>query len=244
MAKHSKKSPGTALITGGSQRIGQAIALALAHKGYKIALHYNGSREAAQQLAEKIRKTQAACDIFPADLSDQNDTLSLIASVHKRFPDLNLLINNASIFKASKLSTQDLAQLEEHWTINLKAPYILICEFARVCKTGGIINMLDTHIIKNKTEHLAYLLSKKSLADLTQMAALSLAPQIRVNGIAPGAILPPANKSSSYLDRLAQKVPLKRKGDPSYITRSIEFLLDNDYMTGQILWNDGGEHLL
>lgn len=244
MAKHSPKSPGTALITGGSKRIGQAIALSLADLGYNIALHYNGSKDAAQQLVRFIRKKKGTCETFAADLSDRNDTLSLIETVHKRFPDLNLLINNASIFKESQLSTSSLAHLEEHWTVNLKAPYILICEFARNCHKGNIINILDTHIVQNRTTHLAYLLSKKSLADLTKMAAVSLAPKIRVNGIAPGNILPPAHKSNSYLDRLAKNIPLQRKGDLSHIARSVRFLLDNDYVTGQILYNDGGEHLI
>lgn len=232
------------MITGGSKRIGKAIALMLSELGFNIALHYNDSLETAELLARNIRKKGRGCETFAADLSNRDDALTLIETVRKRFPDLNLLINNASIFQESQLKRSDLAKLEEHWAINLKAPFILICEFARICKKGNIINILDTHIVQNKSSHLAYLLSKKSLADLTKLAAVSLAPKIRVNGIAPGIILPPANKSNEYLNRLAKGIPLKRKGELSHIAISVKFLLDNDYLTGQILFNDGGEHLI
>ena len=243
MAKHRNNSLGTVLITGSSKRIGQAIALSLAEWGYNIALHFNESLDAAEDLAAIIRKKKGICETFAADLSDRDDALSLIETVQKRFPDLNVLINNASIFKPSKLTTADLSRLDEHWAVNFKAPYILICEFARVCQKGKIINILDTHIVQNKTAHMAYLLSKKSLADLTKLAAVSLAPHIRVNGIAPGIILPPNQQSYNYLLQLANKIPLQKRGDVAHITRSVRFLLENDYLTGQILFNDGGEHL-
>ena len=244
MAKRHIKSPGTALVTGGSKRIGQAITLSLAEAGYNIALHYNESIDAAEALAKTVRKCRVLCETFAANLSDRDDTLSLIGAIRKRFPGLNVLINNASIFRHSKLSSADLHHLDEHWTVNLKPPYILTCEFARLCRKGNIINILDTHIIQNKSSYFAYLLSKKSLADLTKMAAVHLAPAIRVNGISPGVILPPVNKTNRHIIELIKKIPLQKRGDVSHIARSIRFLLDNDYMTGQILFNDGGEHLL
>ena len=125
-----------------------------------------------------------------------------------------------------------------------KAPFILSSEFYRICKKGQIINFLDTNIVKNKTSHVAYLLTKKNLADLTKLAAIEFAPDIRVNGIAPGLILPPKKETTEYLDRMAKNIPLKRRGGESYITRSIKFLLENDFLTGQFLFNDGGEHLV
>ena len=128
--------------------------------------------------------------------------------------------------------------------VHVKAPYILTQEFARLCKAGSIINILDTHITENRTAHFDYLLSKKTLAAFTQQAAVSLAPKIRVNAIAPGLILPPVAEKADYLNRLAKKIPLKRKGNIENITHAVQFLAKNNYITGQVLFIDGGEHLI
>ena len=166
-----------------------------------------------------------------------------MTEVVKRFSGLNLLVNSASIFEKSKFAVKDLKLFNSHFAINLKAPFILSCEFFRFCKKGQIINLLDTKIVKNKTSHVAYLLTKKSLADMTKLAAVEFAPDIRVNGIAPGLILPAKGDAVESLERMARNIPLKRKGDLSGITQSIKFLIENDYLTGQIIFNDGGEHL-
>ncbi len=244
MANARKKILGTALVTGGSKRIGEAICLSLSALGFKVAIHYRDSQKSARRLAHSILKNGGQAETFPADLSREEDCLSLIRTVQQRFPDLNVLINNASIFKESRLESADLPLLDEQWQVNFKAPYILTCEFSRLCREGNIINILDTHIVQKHTSHFAYLLSKKLLAEFTQMAALALAPDIRVNGIAPGLILSPWNKPERYLQALAKKIPLQRKGHVAHITHSVRFLLENDYLTGQIIFNDGGEHLL
>jgi len=235
---------GATLITGGAKRIGKAICLDLAESGYQIALHYNHSKSEAKNLAELIQKKGVQCETFACDLADERQTLQLIERVHQQFPNLNLLINNASVFQKSNLRTTEMAIFNQDIAINLKAPYILMRDFAKICRKGDIINILDTNIIKNKTAHLSYLLAKKTLGELTKLSAVELAPQIRVNGIAPGLILPPVEKRDTYLTRLTQKIPLKKKGHPHQITQSIRFLLDNSYITGQIIYVDGGEHLI
>lgn len=116
-------------------------------------------------------------------------------------------------------------------------------EFAKVCKKGHVINMIDTNIVKNKTQHLTYLLSKKALLELTKLSAIELAPRIRVNGIAPGLILAPTGKGEGHLLARAKNVPLKKQGSPENIVQSVQFLIENTYLTGQIIFNDGGEHL-
>lgn len=239
-------SPGTALVTGGAKRLGKAISLFLADQGYTIGLHYNGSRHEAQETAKKIERKGGQCFLVQADLDSQKQTLPIIRNVAKQHRDFNLLINNASIFEPSDLRSGSLDLLDRHWRVNCKAPYILSREFANICRRPGgqIINILDTHITQNTTQHFSYLLSKKSLASLTQMCAVELAPAIRVNAIAPGPILPPEGKSAAHLERLAQRVPLRRKGELSEITSCVKFLLENTYITGQIIYNDGGEHLL
>lgn len=231
------------LITGAAKRIGQVMALHLAATGYDIALHYHHSETDAARLADTIRRQGHQCELFRCNLADQSQVKQLISRVLRKFPTLEVLINNASIFEKSNLKTGDIETFNRHFDINFKAPYILISEYTRRCHNGHIINILDTNIAKNKITHTAYLLSKKSLHDLTLLAAVELAPHIRVNAIAPGLILPPAKAPKEYLDRLAKFVPLKRKGDPTAVTQALQFLLEHDYLNGQILYVDGGEHL-
>ena len=157
---------------------------------------------------------------------------------------MSVLVNNASIFETSTVAGFSGSSFDRHMNINLKAPMILTREFAAACRRGHVINILDTHITSNKTDHATYLLSKKGLAELTKMAAVEFSPRVRVNAVAPGLILPPAGKSTKHLERLAKDVPLKRKGSLGNITRTVEFLINNDYVNGQIIFNDGGEHLL
>ena len=241
--KTSKRRP-AALVTGASQRIGKSIALALAAKGYDIALHYNHSKAKALQTAKEIQKHKVQCELFQANLSDATHVTQLIPQVTKTFPKLTVLVNNASIFEKDQLHTGNINDLDKHMTTNFQAPYQLSIDFAKKCKKGHIINILDTHIVQNTTHHLTYLLSKKALAELTQIAAIELAPHIRVNGIAPGLILPPPGEKRAYLDRLAKRIPLKKKGNVNDVTKTVAFLMENPYITGQIIFVDGGEHLV
>lgn len=231
------------LITGGAQRIGRAIALHLARAGYSIALHYNRSRTNAQDLANEIRNLQVGCHIFKAELANSNAVTSLITQVIKKFPDLRYLINNASIFEKSTLRNCDIKDFDRELAINLRAPFILSSQFASHIREGAIINILDTNVSKNRTAHVSYLLAKKSLSELTRIAAIEFAPDIRVNAVAPGLILPPNSKGKDYLDRLAKNIPLKRKGEPADIAKAVHFLFENTYITGQTIFVDGGEHL-
>ncbi len=244
MASRKTNSKGTALVTGGAQRIGRALCLALASWGYKIAINYNSSKKEAETLSQEIQKQNGTCKIFPCNLSNESETANLIKNVHQSFPDLSLLINSASVFEHSSLRQLNLDDYHKNISLHVTAPLILCRDFANLAKKGQIINILDTHITQNKTPHFLYLLSKKCLYELTKMAAVELAPDIRVNGIAPGLILPPKGKENAYLDRLAQKIPLQRKGEPANIVQAVEFLLNNPYVTGQVIFVDGGEHLL
>jgi NAD(P)-dependent dehydrogenase (short-subunit alcohol dehydrogenase family) len=240
----AKKKHGSALITGAGQRIGRAIALKLASHGYSIAIHYNRSKREALTLASDIKKLGVDAAIFGCDLTDSDDTQDLMEQVFKKFPSLNILINNASAFEKSDLKNYDLESFYRNLEIHLQAPYILTAELARRKSSGHIINILDAHIVQHKTPHFDYLLSKKALAEFTKMAAVSLAPKIRVNGIAPGPILSPVGGGNLGKKILANRIPLKRQGSIENITQTIEFLLHNSYITGEIIFVDGGEHLL
>ncbi|MCD6460170.1 SDR family oxidoreductase [bacterium] len=234
---------GAVLITGAAKRIGKFLAISLAEKGYDIAVHYNQSENEAVLLSGEIRKLGVKCDIFQADLSYPKKSSNLIANVFKKFPNLNVLINNASIFKACPLMDTSYDFLKQNFDINFFSPLLLSRYFAEICSNGRIINMLDTNIKKNKTNYFSYLLSKKTLADFTKLSAVELAPNIRVNGIAPGFILPAKNESEHLIKCLTEQLPLQKVTGIKDIIEGMTFLLDNNHITGQILYVDSGKHL-
>jgi len=238
------KIKAAALVTGGAKRIGRELALHLAKKGYAIALHYHLSKREAMSTAQAIYKTGARCELFCCDLSEEAQTLKLVGQVFKAFPNLNVLINSASIFIPDQFGALDLALFKTHWNINFKAPYILTCEFARLAQKGQVINFVDANVVKYKTKYADYLMTKKALLEFTRMAAVQWGPGIRVNGISPGMILAPVNNQVDDRSKRALQIPLQRTGSSRHILQSVEFLMENDYLTGQIIANDGGESLI
>jgi len=236
-------SRGAALVTGGGQRIGAAIATALGREGFDIALHYRTSQDAAVAVATKIKRMGRQCDILRCDLNDDDDLATLIERADRLMPGLNLLVNNASVFEQAHLSETDTDCFDMHFSVNLRAPFFLVRDFCRKGRTGHVINMLDTRITKSDGGHMAYTLSKKALFEFTKMAAKELGPAIRVNGISPGLILPPPGKGDDYLRDKSARIPLKRVGDTKNLISAILFLIDNPFITGECLFIDGGEHL-
>ena len=236
----NKKS---ALITGGAKRIGKAVALHLAENNFDIALHYNTSTADAEETANEIKNKGQNCILFQGDLLNTNNVLTLIDKVKESFPSLSLLVNNASIFEKRSFMETDLNFFENYFNVNFKAPFFLSQNFAKTFKKGHIINLLDTNITRDRTKYFVYNLTKKMLYEFTKMAAVELSPDIRVNAIAPNPILPPSNEKKEYLEREQNNIPLKKWGSIQNIIQSINFLLENDYLTGQCIFTDGGEHL-
>ncbi len=234
---------GTALITGGAKRLGKVIALKLAGMGYHIALHCNNSVDEAKTLCSEIQALKIDCEIFQSNLLDEDALMSLIPRVKERFNDLSLLINNASVFQRAKLLETDFDLFNNNFHLNFKAPFFLTKDFAKHCGEGHIINMVDAKVAHNDISYSAYTLSKKALADFTLMAARELAPRIRVNAVGPGYILPPETDKENYPTKRSGIIPLQRKGEPFEVTEAIDFLVQNTYITGQIIYVDGGEHL-
>ncbi len=232
-----------ALVTGGAKRIGFAIAAALAERGYDIALHYHSSRSEAEQAAESIQKKGRACVLYPCDLNRIEDVLALIPAVFERFPGCRLLVNNASIFERAKLMETDPDLFERLFNINFRAPFFLSKIFASRCRSGVITNLCDAKISKEMTSYFMYSLTKKMLYEFTRMAAKELGPEIRVNAVAPGMILPSMDHTEDDLKRMSLKLPLQRKGDESKVVSALLFLMQNEYVTGECIFVDGGEHL-
>ena len=231
----------TALVTGGAVRLGREIALALAQSGYNIALHYGRSVEAAQATKADIEALGVICHMCPQDLADVHALDGFIKTVYEQVENLTVLVNSASAYENSTITNTKIETFDTQFTVNLRAPFFLTKAFARYCGVGNIINILDNKIMFNQFDYAAYLLSKKALAELTRMAAIEFAPDIRVNGIAPGVVMPAVSRSEEYVAWRVSKIPLQKQGNPGNITRAIDFCLKNDFMTGQIIVVDGGE---
>ncbi|TNF44298.1 MAG: SDR family NAD(P)-dependent oxidoreductase [Bacteroidetes bacterium] len=235
----------TALITGASKRLGKAIAVHLAEKGWNIAIHFNSSKKPAEVLVNELtaKYHQQKFQSFKTNLSTIDEVTKLIPNVLKEFGEIHLLVNNASVFDPGYLKVTNPELFDDQINVNLKAPFFLIRDFANLCKKGIIINFVDTRVTSNKSNFAAYSLSKKGLWDLTKMAALEFAPDIRVNAIAPGVTLAPAEKDENYLLNLAQNIPMKKPGGIDPIIKSLDYILENNHLTGQLLFADGGENL-
>src|SRR5699024_2128396 len=210
------------LVTGGADRIGKALALSLAEKGYNIFLHYNSSLDKAKDTQQLIEKTGRHCILKQANFYQQEAVQALIKDCLDDGP-IEILVNSASNFVKSTMETEGTALLEQLFETNFKAPYILTKQFARHCQKGLIVNLLDTKINKHQTQHLDYLLTKKALEAFTQLTAVQLAPHIRVNAIAPGLILPPEGQTEVYLQQMAQHIPLQQTGSLEQVAGAMEF---------------------
>ena len=235
----------TALITGASKRIGKAIAEHLATKGWNIIIHYNQSEKPAEELVSELKKNfhNQNFDKVQTNLNNSVDVLNLIPNIVQRRGAFQLLINNASVFDRGYLKETLPELFDKQFNVNLKVPFFLMRDFAIHCKKGNIINFVDTRITVNKSNYSVYTLSKKGLWEATKMAALEFAPEIRVNAIAPGVTLPPEDKDVEYVQKLAKNIPMKKPGGVEPILRSIDYILENDHLTGQLLYADGGENL-
>lgn len=230
-----------AIVTGGAKRLGAEIAMFLAKKGYDIALHYNHSIDEAKIVQAAIQREGVKCQLFHADLLDNQGLESLIDKIFEWSDTCNILVNNASVFDQATFRQTDQDLFEREFNINFKAPFFLSNAFARKASKGLIVNMLDSRIRSNDISHYAYTLSKKVLYEHTLMAALELAPAFRVNGICPGPILPPSGTDSGSIN--TEGVPLGRHGKISEILKALDYLIDNDFVTGECLFVDGGKKL-
>lgn len=235
----------TALVTGASKRIGKAIAQHLASQGWNVAIHYNTSSAGAEKLRSELKKQfpQNEFAIFQANLMNEEEVQRLIPDVLRQFESLDLLVNNASVFEPSSLKETSLELLRQQMIVNFQAPFLLCRDLAKAVDKSLIINFVDTRITSNRSNYAAYSISKKALWELTKMAALEFAPNVRVNAIAPGVSLPPEDQDEKYLWNLAKGIPMQKPGGLEPILRSMDFILTNDHLTGQLLFADGGENL-
>jgi len=236
-------SANVALVTGAARRIGRAIALALADRGARVIVHYRSSADDARGLVEQIRSTGGAAERLHADLADPDAATGLMDRAGKPFGPVDILVNNASTFPADGLADLTPEGLHANIDVNALSPLILGRAMAARGAPGQIVNLLDCRIVDYDRAHVAYHLSKRMLFALTRMMALEFAPRIRVNAVAPGLIIPPPGQDESFLQRLASTNPLGRHGDPADVADAVLYLVGAGFVTGQVIYVDGGRHM-
>jgi pteridine reductase len=233
----------TAIVTGGAVRLGRAIALGLAAQGADIALHYHSSEPDALRTTQEIRALGRRCLPVAADLCHPDSPGKIVEAADAFFGKADILVNSAAIFERGTLADTTPDLWERTIAIDLRAPVFLCRAFAAQTDSGDIINIADATADRSGKEYLAYALAKSALVTLTRSLAKSLAPGIRVNAVAPGAILPPPGQGEEYLNRLASRIPLGRTGSPDDIVRGVLYLLSAPYVTGEVLHISGGSDL-
>jgi pteridine reductase len=234
-----------ALITGAGVRVGRAIALGLAEQGADIIVHYNASAAEAEDVAASIRSLGRRAVALPADLSDIEQVVALFPRATEALGTVDILVNSASIFQRGTLDSTTVEDWDRHLDINLRAPFFLSQAFRAQLPAGmrgHIVNIADWRAVRPGTQYVAYTLSKSALVTLTLSLALGLAPDIQVNALAPGAILPPP-EDDGYFQRLAERLPLRHTGKPQDVVDAVLYLLRSDFVTGEVLYVTGGEHL-
>ncbi len=245
-----------ALVTGGAVRIGAAITRRLADAGCKVVIHCNQSWDAAEALAQEIRHAGGASFVVGGDLSDAEDCVAIVDEACKLAGGLDILVNNAAVFHKHRFADADRAAILAEFDVNAFAPIDLTRRFVAVCGEGGrlsteapwlrgkVVNMLDRRIAGTEPGSLPYQLSKRMLAEFTRLAAIELAPAFTVNAVAPGPVLGPPGTGKGYLKEAAGDVPLACTCSPEAVAEAVLFLLRQDAVTGQIVFVDGGQHLL
>ncbi len=235
-----------ALVTGAAKRLGRATALALAGAGADVIVHYRNSVKEAKGVCDEIKALGSAAWMIQADLERPGEAEALIEKAFKETAGggvLDILINNAAVFPPGTLADLTLDELNQVMTVNAWAPFALSRSFGARVKSGRIINMLDTRLKGSDPPHAAYHISKHMLALLTRLMAIDLAPGVAVNAVAPGLVLPPAGSDQAYLNNLSKDLPLKKVGSEADVTGAILYLLKSDFVTGQVIYVDGGRHL-
>ena len=238
--------PRVALVTGAARRLGRAIALVLAGAGFDIALHCHGSTQDAEAAAASIRSLGRRVAVLTADLAHEQETLPLLGDAGAVLGPIGVLVNNASIFERDEWDTVTSESWDRHLTVNLRAPFVLMQEFARALPGGAegvVVNMIDQRVWSITPHFVSYTIAKAGLWALTRSMALALAPRIRVNGIGPGPALPSTRQSDAQFARQAASVPLGHGTSSEEIGRAILALLALPAVTGQMLALDGGQHL-
>ena len=233
------------IITGGATRIGAAIAKKLSGSNKEIVIHFNRSKIKAESLRKKLQNYGTKVYLVKGDLSKEKDINKIIKFAKSKLKYFDCLINNASLFENDKLENFKTDSWEKHISTNLRAPALLSKEFSKNIKGGNnnIINLIDQRVFKLTPYFFSYTISKTGLYTLTKTSAISLAPNIRVNGIAPGPTIKNKRQSEKHFKKQYSATPLKKQVDVEEICNAVDFFIKNSSITGQVLAIDSGQSL-
>ena len=233
------------IITGGATRIGAAMSKKLSGPGVEMVIHYNESKANAEKLKKELSKNKTKVYLVKGDLSKETDVKKIVKFAKSKLKYFNCLINNASLFENDKLDNFTSDSWGRHLRTNLRTPALLSKEFAKNVKKGNnnIINIIDQRVFKLTPYFFSYTISKTGLYTLTKTSAMSLAPNIRVNGIAPGPTIKNSRQSDKHFKKQYMATPLKRQVDVEQICNAVDFFIKNRSITGQVLAIDSGQNL-
>jgi pteridine reductase len=235
-----------AIVTGGAVRLGRALSLALAEQGVRVGVHYGSSAGPAEAVVGQIKAMGSDATAIQADLSQTGEARSVVERTAAHLGRVDILVNSAAIFEPGNWDDTTEANWDRHFAINLKSPFFLSQAFAAQVgreRAGHIVNIADWRGARPGPDHVAYTLTKAAVIAMTKSLALALAPNIQVNAIAPGLILPPPGRDQAFLESKAHQVPAQRVGSPNEIAKAMIFLLRSDFVTGDLILVTGGEHL-
>jgi pteridine reductase len=233
------------LVTGGAIRVGRAIVQALATDGATVAVHHHDSTDEARSLVAELRSGGRRAEAFRADLADDVQLVSLVTDVERALGPIQVLVNSAAQFTRAPFLETDAAMLDAEWRLNARAPFLLTRAVARGMmerREGVVVNVLDIGgALVPWRNYSAYCMTKAALNMLTQVLAVELAPHVRVNGVAPGTVLPPESLGAEEREQLRARIPLERFGTPEDVAAAVRFLITgSDFVTGQVIAVDGG----
>lgn len=234
-----------AMVTGSGRRVGRAIAVALGAKGMRVVVHYNGSGDGARETAALIEKAGGQAHVIRGDLRDPATPAQLVDAATKRFGALDVLVNSAAVMVRTPFGEVTAEQWDSMFALNLRAPFLLsqaaAPELGR--KGGAIINIADLAAFESWPAYVPHSITKTGIVQMTRALARVLAPRVRVNAVAPGAVLLPDDWDEASRDHLIATTPLQRLGSAEDVARAVVYLVEADYVTGDTLIVDGGRHV-
>ena len=234
-----------ALVTGGGRRVGRALAEALAERGVAVAVHYNESSSGADEVVRGIEERGGKAFALGADLTDRSAPDQLLAAVTKRLGGLHILVNSAAVMVRTPFGEVDPDAWDSMFALNLRAPFFLSQAAAPLLRKtkGCIVNIGDHMALESWPAYIPHSLTKGAVMHMTRALARELAPEVRVNAIAPGVVLMPEKSDAREAQRLQASTPLNRLGSPGDVAQAMLYLLEADYVTGETIIVDGGRHV-
>jgi pteridine reductase len=234
-----------ALVTGAGTRVGRAIAVALGKAGMRVGVHYYGSEKGARQTADEIIAAGSEARTLPGDLTDPATGPRVVEHMSKVFGSLDVLVNSAAVMLRTPVGEVLVEDWDAMFALNLRAPFFLSQSAARAMKDRGgvIINIADLAAFEAWRNYVPHSITKAGVVQMTRALAHALAPKIRVNAIAPGAVLLPEGATPEFRDKLISTTPLGRIGSPEDVAQAVIYLISADYVTGETLIVDGGRHV-